>query len=189
MTAAVRKTAVSPFAVVMDAVDVGAGSTGMAQPASGNFADHDYRWNWDNAFWAGTFGVSGDSKNRAIGQVAATVLEKVGTYDVTCVLTDANGSATTYEETVTATDAGAAYAGQTQYYSESSGNDSNSGTITSPKRTWANAMAYLFASNGPRRVLFKRGDTFPVTAGTSASGKTGPFHIGEYGTGANRSGR
>lgn len=73
------------------------------------------------------------------------------------------------------------------YFSNSTGNDANPGTIASPKKTLSAASALTL--NGPDRVLFMRGDTWTESAGLAFSVKnvgslTVPVTVGAYGTGA-----
>ena len=75
------------------------------------------------------------------------------------------------------------------------GSDSNNGSQGAPFATFFHAMDMLFASAGPRTVLFRRGDTFGAVwpdevgvgsgfdATQSGYGHSGPYLIGAYGDG------
>lgn len=73
------------------------------------------------------------------------------------------------------------------YFSNSTGNDANPGTIQSPKQTLAGVAGLTL--NGPDRVLFKRGDTWLGTildlVGKNIGSLTIPVTFGAYGTGEN----
>lgn len=79
-------------------------------------------------------------------------------------------------------------ANATDYYFDATlGNDANSGTQASPKRTITGAGGFnsIFASLSPGdRIFFKRGETFTGTLNISRSGSSGsPITIGNYGSG------
>jgi len=179
-----RTGGVAPLTIFFDAVGSG---TGVYQPSGSNpdYGSVDYRWDFADSA-SGTWTHNGKSKNTAHGYMAAHVFETVGTHRVTLHVTEASGVVHDYYQDITVTDPNAVYAGQTYYVSNSGGNDSNNGTSpSSPFRTVSRAMSTLFASNGPRRVLFNRGETWTASSTISASGRTGPFTIGAYGTGTN----
>lgn len=191
MTAANRTSGVAPLAVVFDAVR---GDSGVAAPlltgARRDYAACNYAWSFaDNA--AATWTHSGKSKNEASGFVAAHVFETPGSYLVTLNVTDPTGSVRAYEQTITVTDPevvfanGSADTAERTLYVSSAGNDANNGSLNRPLQTWARAKTLLFASNGPRRVLLRRGDSFVHSTGGTVTGRTGPFQVGAYGTGAN----
>jgi len=183
MNTASRTSGVAPFSVFFDAVGSG---TGVTQPTgtTPDWASMHYRWSFDDPN-AGMWTHNGKSKNTAHGYVAAHVFETPGTYRVTLQVTEPGGDLLNYHQDITVTNPDTAYAGQT-YYVSATGSDSNTGTSpTSPFRTVTRGTSTLFASNGPRRLLFKRGEAWTASSTITASGRTGPFTIGAYGTGTN----
>lgn len=191
MTSALRTTGVAPLAVIFDAVQSGSGVA--APPLSGarrDYASYHYAWDFGDPT-AGTWTNSGKSKNEATGFVAAHVFETPGTFQVRLDVTDNTGSMRTYQQTITVQDPevvfanSSADAAERTIYVSASGNDSNNGSFNRPVQTWSRARTMLFASNGPRRVLLRRGDTFTHASGNTVNGRTGPFQIGAYGSGAN----
>lgn len=182
MTTAIRTRGVAPLSVFFDA----AGNASVRQP-SGALPDYstlDYRWSFGDAE-AGEWSISGKSKNRASGYVASHVFEQPGTYRVTLSVTDTSGSNHQYYENITVDDPDSIYADKTYFVSQTLGNDANDGlTRSAPFQTIARAMTVLFASDGPRRVLLRRGESWNVAAPISVSNRVGPFTIGTYGTGS-----
>jgi hypothetical protein len=191
MTAANRASGVAPLAVVFDAVR---GTSGVAAPpltgSRRDYASYHYAWSFGESA-AANWTHSGKSKNEAIGYVAAHVFENPGSYRVTLNVTDPSGSVRSYEQTITVQDPeivfanSSADAAERTFYVSSAGNDANNGSLNRPVLTLARAKTLLFAANGPRRALLRRGDTFPHTGGSTITGRTGPFLLGAYGTGAN----
>lgn len=188
MVTASRTSGVAPLAVFFDAVNP---ATGVVQPPLVNnrkeYADMFYQWDFGDpgsGNWsAGRKNSDGTypSRNKATGYVAAHVFENPGTYTVKLRVVNPSGQSYDYEQTITVQ----AFSGTT-YYVSSAGSDSNNGTSTStPFASWSKGISTLFASNGPRRVLFRRGDVFNTSSGYSTSGKTGPYILGSYGSGAN----
>lgn len=143
-----------------------------------------YEWNFGDGS-AETFTTSGLSSNTATGPVATHVYRAAGSYTVTLTVIVCSTSGITptvykFTQQVTAS----AFSGTT-YYLSAAGSDSNDGLSTgAPFLTFAFARTTLFASNGPRRLLLNKGDTFAMTTGISPS-TTGLFYVGAYGTGAN----
>jgi len=182
MSTASRTSGVAPLSVFFDAV--GAASD-VIQPTGStpDYASFHYRWSFGDP-GSGAWAVGGKSKNSGTGYVTAHVFETPGTYHVTLQLTQSAGEIRDYYQDVTVTDPETVYAGQT-WYVATNGNDSNNGLSPgAPFQSVSRAMGALFASNGPRRVLFRRGDTWTMPAAVSASGRTGPYTIGAFGTGA-----
>lgn len=142
-------------------------------------------WLWDfGDYGAGTWSTTSKSKNTATGMVSAHVYELPGSYVASLKHWTADGTLAEYTETITVTDPDDVYT-TTLYYS-SSGSDSNACTIASPCLTATQAFGTdatkgLFGAAGPRRVLFKRGESFDKTSTTSHSSLVGPFHAGTYG--------
>ncbi len=190
MTTASRTSGVAPLAVFFDAVGA---ASGVIQPPVVNgradYATFHYQWNFGdnpNALWA----TDSRSKNEAFGQVAAHVFESAGTFTVNLVVTQPSGATQTYQQQISVQDPEVVYANSSNstaertYYVAAEGSDTNNGSYNQPFRTWAHAKSRLFLSNGPRRVLLKRGQTFTHTSGGTVTNRTGPFTIGAYGVGA-----
>lgn len=143
-----------------------------------------YEWNFGDGS-AETFATSGLSSNTATGPVATHVYRAAGSYTVTltvivCSTVGITPTVYKFTQNVEAT----AFSGTT-YYLSAAGSDSNDGLSTgAPFLTFAFARTTLFASNGPRRLLLNKGDTFAMTTAISPS-TTGLFYIGAYGSGAN----
>ncbi|ACL66193.1 conserved hypothetical protein [Anaeromyxobacter dehalogenans 2CP-1] len=183
MTTAHRTSGVAPLAVFFDAVNTSASGTaapfawssGVYQPS--DLEGTQYSWSFGDP-GSGTWNATGASKDQATGYTAAHVYETPGTYTVSLSQADTTGTVRTYVQTITVT----AFAGTT-YYVAASGNDSAAGTSeATPLRTVARAMSVALATSGPVRVLFRRGDTFPVSAAYAIT-KPGPGIIGAYGSG------
>ncbi|MBL8861149.1 MAG: PKD domain-containing protein [Planctomycetes bacterium] len=183
MSSANRTSGVAPLSVFFDAVGE---ASGVIQPGGStpDYASMHYRWDFGDE-GSGTWAINGKPKNSAFGYVTAHVFETPGTYRVSLQVTEPGGTIHDYHQDITVTDPDVVYAGRT-YYVSATGNDSNDGlTPGTAYRTAARAMNTLFASHGPRRVLFRRGDVWPMSTSISASGRNGPYTIGAYGTGAN----
>lgn len=191
MTAANRTSGPAPLAVVFDAVR---SDSGVAAPLlSGSrrdYASYNYSWNFSDGA-SGTWTHSGKSKNEATGFVAAHVFDTPGSYRVTLAVTDTAGSVRSYEQTITVQDPEVIFANSSAdtaertLYVAANGSDTNNGSLNRPLQTWARAKTLLFASNGPRRVLLRRGDSFAHNTTGTITGRTGPFQVAAYGTGAN----
>ncbi|GAO01909.1 PKD domain-containing protein [Anaeromyxobacter sp. PSR-1] len=183
MTTAHRTSGVAPLAVFFDAVNTSPSGTaapftwnsGVYQPS--DLEGTQYTWSFGDP-GSGTWSATGEPKNVASGYTAAHVYETPGTYTVSLTQTDTAGTARTYVQTITVT----AFSGTT-YYVAANGNDAAAGTSeATPLRTVGRAMSVALATSGPVRVLFRRGDTFPVSAAYAIT-KPGPGIIGAYGTG------
>jgi hypothetical protein len=186
MTTANRTAGVAPLAVFFDAVDdVNSGpslegrtfawTSGVSQPADMEGAL--YSWDFGDP-GSGTWSTTGLSKNLATGYTAAHVYETPGTYTALLTVKLADGTSTSYSQTITVS----AFTGTT-YYVAANGSDSANGiSQATPFLTLGKAMSTALAASGPVRVLMRRGDTF--TASTSwAIRKAGPGIIGAYGDG------
>ncbi|MEK6677053.1 MAG: PKD domain-containing protein [Planctomycetota bacterium] len=191
MNTALRTTGVAPLGVMFDAVGA---ASGVLQPPVVNgradYASFTYQWIFgDNpqARWS----TDNRIKNEAFGQVAGHVFESPGTFTVTLTVTEPNGSPHAYQQQIVVQDPEVVYANSSNataertYYLATEGNDANNGSFNQPFRTWDFARGRLFASNGPRRLLLKRGQTFTHVATFVIRDRQGPFTIGAYGTGVN----
>ncbi len=183
MGSATRTGGAAPLAVFFDAVG---GASSVVQPdgPDPDYAAFHYRWSFGDP-GGGVWQYSGKEKNTAVGFVAAHVFESPGLHRVTLRVTRPDGSTLDYFQDVTVDDPEDVYAGET-YYVSAAGSDASTGTSPGDAfRTVAHAMSVLFASDGPRRVLFRRGDTWIVPDPVVVHDRTGPYTIGAYGTGAN----
>jgi hypothetical protein len=128
------------------------------------------RYEWD-------FGDPNSKYNNLVGFNAAHAYDAPGTYTVTLRVTNEAGAAATVSRQVTV----AADARRTIYVDSASGNDA--GTGTSPSAAVRSA-ARAFQLLGPdTRILFQRGQDFPVTDFLNATHSN--VTIGAYGSGAN----
>ena len=136
---------------------------------------------------AGTWTHTGLSKNTDRNIQGGHVYESVGTYTLSVDVIYSDGSTFTGEQTITVTDPEVVYAGVTFYADHTLGNDTTGdGSIGNPWKTSDKLFDIVFASNGPRRGLLKKGETFVALANKSyTTALVGPFHIGAYGSGAN----
>jgi len=152
------------------------------------------------------------SKNEALGYQSAHVFEPaasdynsfgIKTYTVGLTVTkdDRAGTQLSYSETTTVMNPEVMYNAPygATYYVASNGDDTWSGTLPTPNGgltdgpslTAARALNpgtsnSLLGSNGPRRVLFRAGDTFPCNVTVAASTtRIGPYTMGRYGDGSN----
>lgn len=173
-----RTTGVAPLAVFFD---VTRPASGTVQPG-GSDRWADYHWSWSfSDHTAGTWSTTGRSKNAAQGYCAAHVFEQPGLYQVKCTVTDPNGVVTQYSDSVLVDDPEQVYANSTIYVSTGGNDTTGNGSLELPYLTAAKGFDVLFASNGPRRLLFKGPGTYTLGSTRSVSSLTGPFHIGSYG--------
>lgn len=188
MNTANRTAGVAPLGVFFDAVGSPPLISPTLVPQPYGYADLNFEWSFgddSSAVWA----TNGRSKDEATGFVAAHVYEDPGTYIVTLRVTMPDGAASTYEQTITVQDPAVVYANSSNatsertYYVSALGNDNNNGSLNLPFRTVERGLTRLFAANGPKRLLLRRGDSFAGGDGIYVAGRTGPFTIGAYGTG------
>ncbi|MCS7033752.1 MAG: PKD domain-containing protein [Phycisphaerae bacterium] len=126
------------------------------------------RYEWD-------FGDPGSPYNKLVSWNAAHIYERPGTYTITLKLTNEGGRSHTTTRQITVRPDN-----RRTIYVSAAGSDSNNGSQSSPVRTVARAAS--MASGGDVRVLFRRGDTFPVTETSTIPGDNVLF--GAYGSGA-----
>lgn len=129
--------------------------------------------------------VTGAKKNRDTGYQGSHVYETAGTYTVTLTIVHSTSGDTTpisetRTQTITVADEDTTYASSTIYVS-AAGNDTNDGSITAPVLSFAEGRSRLLASNGPRRLLLRRGDVFGCSTSYTVATVVGPFHISDYG--------
>ncbi len=173
-----RTSGMSPLGVVFDA------TTTTSSTTSRPFHDLDYTWDFGDA--GSTFvNRPGVNANLGKGAIAAHVYELPSgvtsrTYTAVLTVTDSTGAKDTKSQTITVNE----FTGNTYYVSNNSGNDANSGLTTgAPFKSWDKAVSMLFLSGGPRRILFKRGETFTTNKTQNYGNRNGPYMIGAYGTG------
>jgi hypothetical protein len=158
---------------------------------------HEIRYSWNfgekinnsnyDARWAYGTRPGANSKDVALGPVAAHVFETPGTYTVT--LTGYDGASTsTRTTTVTVNDPNTVFSNNTIYISQSGvpvpgQNGVPPGANVQQVTNWAQ-IATLAATY--KRILLKRGDTWTVTNSAHFNNATraGPGIIGAYGVGS-----
>ncbi len=150
----------------------------FGNPAPGGTSTTDPSYYWEHG--AKKSDGSWFAKNQAFGWNAAHVYEASGTYTATLTVIDDVDGEHTYSQTITV-DAEPS-GGWTTYYFDATAGDDNLNTglsAASPFRSWAKACSLV----GPKvRLLFKRGETFDVTAAMGGS-TSGPLFVGAYGSG------
>jgi hypothetical protein len=125
------------------------------------------------------------SKNVAQGPVAAHIFESPGTYSVCLSVKDRFGAVVTPTcQTITVDDPDTVFASTTVCIN-AVGSDFTGcpGGATQVTNSAFNAEMATQIAAGKRRILFKRGDTFSLTAAYNP-GVTGPGIIGAFGSGA-----
>ena len=129
-------------------------------------------WNNGQYFW--TFGDAGTEENSMRGFNAAHTYDTVGHYTITLTVINDAGKSNTTTMTVNITPAN-----RQVIYVSADGSDSNDGlSENTPIQSIAKAESML-ASN--TEILFRRGDTFDMTAGFEIHQNN--LVIGAYGTG------
>jgi len=128
-----------------------------------------------NALYKWDFGDSGSEYNTLNGFNAAHYYDSPGTYTIKLTVTNQAGK--TNQKSITVT---VASASRKQIYVSSTGSDSNSGSSSSPIKSFSKAASLAKYSSNVE-VLFRRGDTFDVGAGMDVEGSN--VVIGAYGTG------
>ena len=128
-----------------------------------------------NALYKWDFGDSGSEYNTLNGFNAAHVYSSPGTYTIKLTLTNQAGK--TNQKSITVNVASST---RKKIYVSASGSDSNSGSESSPIKTWAKA-ASLAKTSSNIEVLFRRGDTF--NAGTNFDVEGSNVVVGAYGSG------
>ncbi len=171
-----RTSGVAPLAVLFDA-------TGTTHASVDAFHDLDYQWTFGDPN-AGTWAISGQDKNRAIGAVAAHVFDTAGTYKVTLTVTDPAGHQDVVNTTIQVQDPNAVFSGQNTICvrASSSGGFGGcpAGAATVTDGSWPSVAALL--GGGGRRVLLRRGDQWGGGGGRAKV--SGPALIGAFGSGA-----
>jgi len=166
-----------PFGVFFDA-------TGTTTDLTNDFRDPFYMWNFGDASagsWDNGANTS-QSKNFAIGGIAAHVYETAGDYNWSMLCYDGtNAVITTGTVTVTdwANDSNTICVGNVLPLAGVGGVPSNAACLQSSDFDAALTTAL---SGNDKRVLFKRGDSFTSGTQFSAAALTG-IYVGAYGSG------
>jgi hypothetical protein len=177
-----RVSGVAPLSVFFDAT----GTTALA--TNRPFHDLEYRWDFgDLAAGKWSYGVNptASSRNKATGGIAGHVFENPGTYTATITVTDGTNTATT-TQTITVTDPDVVFAGPlTAVISVSTDFTDAPAGATQYTSTDGQTTMLTALSNGAKRVLFHRGETFTGSSAVKLlPTDTGPHYIGAYGAGA-----
>jgi PKD repeat protein len=173
-----RTIGIAPLSVFFTAINASMtwNNWPIVQPADEDYGAFHYEWNFGDAA-SGTWPTSGRSRNLASGFTACHVYDTPGTYMTTLTVRDAAGTVHLYTEMVEVL----AFTGSTRYVSDTDGNDANDGL--SPATPWKTVAKAVQNAAPNRRLLFKRGDTFP-TMGNHVITPAGPSFLGAYGAGA-----
>lgn len=187
-----RTSGVAPLGVVFSAV-------GTTSPSVTTLPYHEIQYTWTfgdaNVVAAGTCGTAPaagegywrcgsnpgvNSKNAAIGPVAAHVFETAGTYTVTMTAYDGTNTAT-QSQTITVTSADTVFATTATvcFYNSTLGTGCPTGATQTASSDFDAAIASCVGTT--KRCLFKRGDTFPAST-TSSISAAGAIIIGAYGS-------
>lgn len=147
------------------------------------FTGLDYTWDFDDlgSKFASRQGLDA---NGASGALSGHVFSKKGKYNVILSVSDFMGNQGYNELEINVEDPEIFFENST-YCVSNIGNFQDCPTQNNDfhLNTYDQAIDVLFASNGPRRVLFHSGEIFN-TSGKTKGGFTGPFHINSYGFGA-----
>lgn len=172
-----RTSGVAPLAVSFD-------GTGTTYSATGSSAFHDlvYEWSFGDPN-AGTWSVSGKSKNASLGPVAAHVFEQPGTYTVSLNACDASRCSQS-QVTIQVQDPNTVFAGDRTicFRATASGGFTGcpAGALQQTNSSWSAVAA---AATAGRRILLRRGDAWS-TGGGAQLNNAGPGIIGAFGSGA-----
>lgn len=164
-----RTSGVAPLAVLFDAT----ATTGAARP----FHDLHYGWTFgddDAATWA----VSGRSRNRAAGAVAAHLFETPGHHVVTVAVRNAQGQGVVRELAVDVADPDVVFAAAT--YCFSTGTDFAGCPAGATHVTTTDPTAIAGYAGPMRRLLLRRGDTWTTTQAITIEA-AGPAVLGAFG--------
>lgn len=175
-----RTTGVAPLAVFFDAT-----ATTHSTASLSTYHDLTYEWDFGDTS-AGSWAVSGASKNRAIGPVAAHVFERAGTYTVTLKVRDglAGTNPVTVVRNIEVTDPNTVFAGSNTICFSTSGNFTDCPTgaqrVTTSSFAASDAGVMSYAASG-RRLLLRRGETFSANSMVSLRAN-GPGLVGAFGS-------
>jgi hypothetical protein len=186
---ATRTSGVAPLAVLFDAKDA-------SDPVYGRpFHTLRYTWNFGDP-GAGTWAVSGQSKNAAHGPVAGHLFTAPGLYTVTLTVVNPAGETATASASISVVDPTEAIGSANTYcFADHDDHPANwsgcpldcggagaarcvdTGDFDAAVRDSCNADA------GPRQCLFRRGDDFAMDA-PIALASASPGLVGAFGSGA-----
>lgn len=171
-----RTSGVAPLSVFFDASNTTGG--GAARP----FHDLAYCWDFGDAS-AGSFTVSGKSKNRAYGPEAAHVFETPGTYTVNLNARDSQGRVATQSVQITVTDPTSVFSASNTVCLSGTGDFSGcpAGAKQVTNTSIGSMNTEIAGAGGKRRILIHRGESY--TGGIQID-EAGPGLIGTYGSGA-----
>jgi PKD repeat protein len=167
-----RTGGVAPLAVFFDASTTTAG--GVARP----FHDLDYTWSFGDPS-AGTWAVSGQSRDADHGPLAAHVFERPGSYTVTLNVRDAAGRSNSASTVITVDDPEVVFAAE-RTVCVSTGDDFAGCPDGARRQTSAAFSALQGLVESTTRILLRRGDHWVVDGGITIT-VPGPGHIGAFG--------
>lgn len=160
-----RISGVAPLYVFFDATST------LGLEDTNALVNADFNWDFD----ASNTDPNGNWESIK-GMVAGHVFEEAGIYTVACTATAPNGDIDTRLDTITVTP----FLGTT-YYVSAGGNDANDGL--SSTTAWQSAN-FAFSQLGPNeRILFQRGDTFPIVNAQLNNLVGGKMLVGAFGSG------
>lgn len=170
-----RTRGVAPLAVHFDASETT--STETTRP----FHDLHYAWEFGDPN-SGTWKVSGRSKNRDTGPIAAHVYERPGTYTVTLTVRDASGASDTKTVTIEVEDPEVVFAAENTICFSTDGDFG--GAPAGAKRVTSDSWDDITAALGTgKRVLLKRGHAWNYSGKHKVMAFRGPGILGAFGEG------
>ncbi len=191
---------VAPCAVHFDAI--GDGSSATTDPAfAREFHTLQFEWNFGDP-GAGTWSVTGEDKNTALGAIAGHVYTQPGSYDVTLVVRNPAGETSTAEAEVEVADPDAVFSDSDTWCFANTGVPEGAGFEACPSALasrhvvipadeaggFESALGASFCNAGASkaRCLFRAGDTFLATSFlVLAQTEAGPGLLSRFGAGAN----
>jgi hypothetical protein len=167
---------VAPCAVFFEAT-----GTTHTDPAVRPFHDLQYQWSFGDP-QSGQWGLSGYSRNNALGPVTAHVFETAGLFTVTLNVRDQAGNLRTASVEVEVDDPDVVFAGSSTRCVSPSGDFGlcPGGASQEQSADFDAQIEWVNAQSG-RRLLFHRGETYDASAEGYVS-IPGPGLIGAYGT-------
>lgn len=183
-----RSSGVGPLAVFFDATATRSVSASTLDTA---FRNIEYRWDFGDpvAGPAGLWSVGHpgfNSKNAAMGPMAAHVFESAGTYVVTLTASEGAAPPATFSCEITVTDPNVAFAGSTVCVSNAASWVGCPIACAVPSANcvvsldFDNVMNTVAGSGATfKRILFRRGDTFTASSAGTISA-TGPGLVGAF---------
>lgn len=165
-----RTSGVAPLNVHFDAT--GTTSTETSRP----FHELEYRWDWDDD-------ANETYSGGKTGAVACHVFDQPGTYTVALMVEEEDGSTASDTVSITVTNPDTVFA-TTDTICFSNDTDFTGAPTGATEVTTADfdAACATYLADG-KRLLFKRGDTFTASTGTTLDFNTSAVSIGAFGTG------